>query len=118
MKYYSRMTLGDYLLRRAWRITAAAAVIAAVVWGLTEFAPGLERWRSAWPVLVMLVFWVRMGANTTARCPRCHARLYTVEPGPRSRRAGPTPPGFDSCTHCGLHVKDELRATDQVDTWP
>jgi TRAP-type C4-dicarboxylate transport system permease small subunit len=112
------MTLEDYLKRRARRITVLAAVIAVAFWGLTEIVPGLQWWRSAWPMLPFLVFLVHMVANNGVRCPRCLATLHTIESEPRSRRGGPTPVGFDRCTHCGLHVKEELRPTDHVETWP
>jgi hypothetical protein len=117
-EYNFGMTFGDYLKRRARRVTILAGAIAVTAWGLIEIVPGLERWRSLWPILPFLVAVIGMGASNGARCPRCHALLHTIELGPRSRRGGPTPVGFDCCTQCGLHVKEELRATDHVDTWP
>jgi hypothetical protein len=40
------MTLGNYLKRRARRISILAGVIAIAAWGLTEIVPGLKRWNS------------------------------------------------------------------------
>lgn len=112
------MTLGSYLTRRALRITALAVIITLPVWGVIEWVPGLERFRSDLGALLFLLVFIGFGAANGARCPRCGAALYGMQPGPRNRHGEPIPVGSDCCNQCGLHYKEELRATDNVDTWP
>jgi hypothetical protein len=105
------MTLREYLDRRTLKIALPSAVVVLTDWGIAAYTPRHSTVRSL-AFCVGILFILALGIlSRRARCPRCHARLETINTGSWGIQQRSPFSGLDHCAKCGLHLDQEIPAS-------